>query len=258
VADELVRRDRGRASSSPHAEGAQSQLVPRAGYALSCCRSCRSTALGLVRMLKGLLALPWASCVRRARPASSPGRVLGVAATPAARHAARGAPRRARRDPGAEREAGLSRTRAEAVRPEAACAYEEAQAAFGARAFSPATPCAAASRRLPRGAREPLTSPCLRGRPGPPRSSTGARAALPSLPGPGGSASSTRTALSCCTREPPTRRRVQKADVVAFLDDMERRFPGRPSSFSESGATPPRAYRGGHRRPSSCRSPSPR
>src|SRR5262249_29032122 len=80
VADELKARDPGtRVVFVGTPRGLESRLVPPAGYELELLPILPLNGVGLLRMLKGLLALPWAmlkavALVRRLRPAA----VLGV------------------------------------------------------------------------------------------------------------------------------------------------------------------------------------
>src|SRR2546423_12988403 len=80
VADELKARDpETRVVFVGTPRGLEARLVPQAGYELEMLPILPPNGVGLVRMVKGLLALPWAmvkavSLVRRRRPAA----VLGV------------------------------------------------------------------------------------------------------------------------------------------------------------------------------------
>ena len=60
VADELVRRDpQTRVVFAGTPKGLESRLVPRAGYALELLPILPLNGVGVLRMLKGLVALPW-------------------------------------------------------------------------------------------------------------------------------------------------------------------------------------------------------
>src|SRR5262245_5541721 len=80
VADELKARDPGtRIVFVGTPRGLESRLVPKAGYELELLPILPLNNVGFVRLLQGLLALPWAMVkalrlVRRLRPAA----VLGV------------------------------------------------------------------------------------------------------------------------------------------------------------------------------------
>src|SRR5712691_12521060 len=83
VADELRARDaETRVVFVGTPRGLESRLVPRAGYELQLLPILPLNGVGLVRMLQGLLALPWAmfravQLVRRLRPARSEERRVG-------------------------------------------------------------------------------------------------------------------------------------------------------------------------------------
>ena len=232
VADELRaarRRDARRLrrhAARPRSRGSCRRPATRS----SCCRSCRSTASALARLLKGLLALPWAlvraaPLVRRAAAGGRPRRrrLRGRPDRPGGR-----APRGAHGDPRAQRAARLHEPRAAAVRRAAPPARTRRRAARSARkGVVTGNPVRGGFASLPReGASAAPHAARLRRQPGlarpePARSSRRcrtcrARRAAHRPPDGRGDARRGRGA--------PTRRPAARPRCVAFLDDMEARF----------------------------------
>jgi len=242
VADELVRREPGtRVVFAGTPKGLESRLVPRAGYALELLPILPLNGVGLLRMLKGLLALPWgllrsAGLVLRLRPAAVLG-VGGYAGGPVTLLAALLGVRAVVLEPNA-RPGFTNRVLKPFVRA-AACAYEEAQAAFGAKGVLTGNPVRGGFAALPRREhREPLTLLAFGGSQGSRVLNRALVAALPRLPG--------RERLAIVHQTGPAMRDEvegayraagREAEVVAFLDDMERRFGEADLVLSRSGAT---------------------
>jgi UDP-N-acetylglucosamine--N-acetylmuramyl-(pentapeptide) pyrophosphoryl-undecaprenol N-acetylglucosamine transferase len=121
----------------------------------------------------------------------------------------------------------------------AACAYEEAQAAFGAKGVLTGNPVRGGFAALPRREhREPLTLLAFGGSQGSRVLNRALVDALPRLPG--------RERLAIVHQTGPAMRDEvegayraagREAEVVAFLDDMETRFGGADLVLSRSGAT---------------------
>jgi len=121
----------------------------------------------------------------------------------------------------------------------AACAYEEAQAAFGAKGVLTGNPVRGGFASLPRREhREPLTLLAFGGSQGSRVLNRALVAALPSLPGPGRLRLVHQTGTVMRDEvEAAYRAAGREAEVVAFLDDMERRFAEADLVLSRSGAT---------------------
>jgi UDP-N-acetylglucosamine--N-acetylmuramyl-(pentapeptide) pyrophosphoryl-undecaprenol N-acetylglucosamine transferase len=242
VADELVRRAPGtRVVFAGTPKGLESRLVPRAGYALELLPILPLNGVGLLRLLKGLLALPWgllrsAGLVLRLRPAAVLG-VGGYAGGPVTLLAALLGVRAVILEPNA-RPGFTNRVLKPFVRA-AACAYEEAQAAFGAKGVLTGNPVRGGFARLPRkDHREPLTLLAFGGSQGSRVLNRALVDALPHLPGGERlrivhqTGPAARDAVEAAYREAG-----REAEVVAFLDDMERRFGEADLVLSRSGAT---------------------
>jgi UDP-N-acetylglucosamine--N-acetylmuramyl-(pentapeptide) pyrophosphoryl-undecaprenol N-acetylglucosamine transferase len=153
VADELVRRDPAtRVVFAGTPKGLESRLVPRAGYALELLPILPLNGVGRLRMLKGLVALPWglvrsAALVRRLRPAAVLG-IGGYAGGPVTLLAALLGVRAVVLEPNA-RPGFTNRVLKPFVRA-AACAYPEAQAAFGPKGVLTGNPVRGGFAALPR------------------------------------------------------------------------------------------------------------
>ena len=242
VADELVRRDPAtRVVFAGTPKGLESRLVPRAGYALELLPILPLNGVGLLRMLKGLAALPWgllrsAALVRRLRPAAVLG-IGGYAGGPVTLLAALLGVRAVVLEPNAK--PGFTNRVLKPFVRAAACAYEEAQAAFGPKGVLTGNPVRGGFAALPRKEhREPLVLLAFGGSQGSRVLNRALVAALPHLPG--------KDRLALVHQSGPAmldevkgayRAAGREAEVVPFLDDMERRFAGADLVLSRSGAT---------------------
>jgi UDP-N-acetylglucosamine--N-acetylmuramyl-(pentapeptide) pyrophosphoryl-undecaprenol N-acetylglucosamine transferase len=242
VADEIVRREPGtRVVFAGTPRGLESRLVPKAGYALELLPILPLNGVGLRRMLMGLLALPWgllrsAGLVLRLRPASVLG-VGGYAGGPVTLLAALLGVRAVILEPNAK--PGFTNRVLKPFARAAACAYEEAQAAFGAKGVLTGNPVRGGFASLPRKEhREPLTLLAFGGSQGSRVLNHALVAALPHLPGPDrlGIVHQTGPAMRDEV-EAAYRAAGRPAEVVAFLDDMEKRVAGADLVLSRSGAT---------------------
>ncbi len=242
VADELVRRDaRTRVVFAGTPRGLESRLVPRAGYALELLPILPLNGVGLGRMLKGLLALPWgllksALLVLRLRPAAVLG-IGGYAGGPVTLLAALLGVRAVILEPNAR--PGFTNRILRPFVAAAACAYDEARASFGAKGVVTGNPVRGGFASLPqKPQREPLTLLAFGGSQGSRALNQALVAALPLLPG--------RERLRIVHQTGPAlldeveaayRAAGRGAEVAAFLDDMERRFGEADLVLARSGAT---------------------
>jgi len=242
VADELVHREPGtRVVFAGTAKGLESRLVPRAGYALELVPILPLNGVGFVRMLKGLLALPWgllrsAALVRRLRPAAVLG-VGGYAGGPVTLLAALLGVRAVILEPNAK--PGFTNRVLKPFVRAAACAYAEAQADFGAKGVLTGNPVRGGFASLPRREhREPLTLLAFGGSQGSRVLNRALVAALPHLPGPERLRLVHQTGAALHDEvEAAYLAAGREAEVVAFLHDMERRFAEADLILSRSGAT---------------------
>jgi UDP-N-acetylglucosamine--N-acetylmuramyl-(pentapeptide) pyrophosphoryl-undecaprenol N-acetylglucosamine transferase len=242
VADELVRREPGtRVVFAGTARGLESRLVPRAGYALELVPILPLNGVGFVRMLKGLLALPWglvrsAALVRRLRPAAVLG-IGGYTGGPVTLLAALLGVRAVILEPNAK--PGFTNRVLKPFVRAAAYAYEEAQADFGAKGVLTGNPVRGGFASLPRREhREPLTLLAFGGSQGSRVLNRALVAALPHLPGPERLRLVHQTGAALRDEvEAAYRAAGREAEVVAFLHDMEQRFAEADLVLSRSGAT---------------------
>jgi UDP-N-acetylglucosamine--N-acetylmuramyl-(pentapeptide) pyrophosphoryl-undecaprenol N-acetylglucosamine transferase len=242
VADELVRRDPSvRVVFVGAPKGLESRLVPRAGYPLEILPILPLNTVGALALVKGLLALPWGlfrsgSLVLRLRPEAVLG-VGGYAGGPVVLMAALLGVRTVILEPNAK--PGFTNKLLTPFVRHAACAYESARAAFGSRGVITGNPVRGGFASIPRKERRPpLTLLAFGGSQGSRVLNEALVGALPHLPGPdrlrivhqtGASGhATTSAAYGAAGRE---------ADVVEFLDDMERRFAEADLILSRSGAT---------------------
>jgi UDP-N-acetylglucosamine--N-acetylmuramyl-(pentapeptide) pyrophosphoryl-undecaprenol N-acetylglucosamine transferase len=242
VADELVRRDAAtRVVFAGTPKGLESRLVPRAGYALELLPILPLNGVGVVRMLKGLAALPWglvrsAALVLRVRPAAVLG-IGGYAGGPVTLLAALLGVRAVILEPNAR--PGFTNRVLKPFARAAACAYEEARGAFGTKGVLTGTPVRGGFAALaPREHREPLTLLAFGGSQGSRVLNRALVEALPRLPG--------KERLHIVHQTGPAMRDEveaayraagREAEVPSFLDDMERRFGEADLVLSRSGAT---------------------
>jgi len=242
VADELVRRDpASRVVFAGTARGLESRLVPRAGYALELLPILPLNAISLARTAKGVAALPWglvraAALVRRLRPAVVLG-IGGYAGGPVTLLAALLGVKAVLLEPNAK--PGFTNRVLRPFVEKAACAYEEARAYFGAKGVLTGNPVRGGFAALPpREHRPPLTLLAFGGSQGSRVLNDALVSALALLPG------ADRLRIVHQTGEAmhesvtaAYREAGREAEVVVFLDDMERRFGEADLVLSRSGAT---------------------
>jgi len=242
VADELVRRDpETRVVFAGTPKGLESRLVPRTGHGLELLPILPLNGVGLVRMLKGLVALPGgllrsAVLVLRLRPAAVLG-IGGYAGGPVTLLAALLGVRAVVLEPNAK--PGFTNRVLKPFVRSAACAYEEARAAFGAKGVLTGNPVRGGFAGLPRKEhREPLVLLAFGGSQGSRVLNRALVEALPHLPG--------RERLAIVHQTGPAmldevkeayRAAGREAEVLPFLDDMEARFAAADLVLSRSGAT---------------------
>lgn len=242
VAQELRRRDpRARIVFVGTPRGLESRLVPRAGYELALLPVLPLKAVGFARLLRGLLALPWAllraaALVRRLRPAAVLG-VGGYAGGPVCLAASLLGVRTVILEPNAR--PGFTNRVLRPVVRRAACAYEEAVREFGAKGVLTGNPVRGGFASLPaRPHRPPLTLLAFGGSQGSRVLNQALVAALGRLPGPAelrlvhqtGEAQRAEVAAAYASA-------ARDAEIVAFLDDMEARFAAADLVLARSGAT---------------------
>jgi UDP-N-acetylglucosamine--N-acetylmuramyl-(pentapeptide) pyrophosphoryl-undecaprenol N-acetylglucosamine transferase len=245
VADELRQRQPKRPVifvGTPR--GLESRLVPAAGYPLELLPIRPLNAVGTWGLVRGLAALPWAlfraaALVLRLRPAAVLG-VGGYAGGPVVLVAALlgvGRVRTVILEPNAR--PGFTNRVLRGVVRHAACAYEEARRHFGPRGVLTGNPVRGGFATLPPKPRGPVATLLVFG------GSQGSKvlnealcAALGQLPG------AERLKIVHQTGE-RWREGVaeayaaagREAEVLAFLDDMERRFASADLVVSRAGAT---------------------
>jgi len=242
VADELKARDpETRVVFVGTPRGLESRLVPKAGYELEMLPILPLNGVGFVRMVKGLLALPWAmvravQLVRRLRPEAVLG-VGGYAGGPIVLVAALLRIPTVVLEPNAK--PGFTNRVLKPFVRHAACSYEETRRLFGSKGVVTGNPVRGGFAKLaPKWHVPPLTLLTFGG-------SQGARiinrtlvAAIPRLPGP--------EQLKLVHQTGPASRDEvaegynaagRKAEVLAFLDDMETRFAQADLVLCRSGAT---------------------
>jgi UDP-N-acetylglucosamine--N-acetylmuramyl-(pentapeptide) pyrophosphoryl-undecaprenol N-acetylglucosamine transferase len=223
------------------ARGLETRLVPRAGYELERLPILPLNGVGLVRMLKGLLVLPWgllrsALLVLRLRPAAVLG-IGGYAGGPVTLLAALLGVRAVVLEPNAR--PGFTNRVLRPFARGAACAYEEARKAFGRKGVLTGNPVRGGFASIPRkDHREPMTLLAFGGSQGSHVLNRALVAAIPHLPG--------WDRLRIVHQTGPAMREEveaayaaagREAEVVAFLDDMEARFAAADLVLSRSGAT---------------------
>jgi UDP-N-acetylglucosamine--N-acetylmuramyl-(pentapeptide) pyrophosphoryl-undecaprenol N-acetylglucosamine transferase len=242
VADELVRRDK-----ATHvvfvgtAKGLETHLVPKAGYGLELLPILPLNGVGLLRMLEGLLVLPWgllrsALLLARLRPVAVLG-IGGYAGGPVTLLAAVLGVRAVVLEPNAR--PGFTNRVLRPFVDAAACAHEEARVAFGTKGVLTGNPVRAGFASLP--PRAPGQPPVLLAFGG----SQGSRvlnralvAALPHLPGADRLRIVHQTGPAMLDEVAAAYRAAgREAEVAAFLDDMDRRFGAADLVLSRSGAT---------------------
>lgn len=242
VADELRRRDAGwHVVFAGTARGLETRIVPRAGYALELLPVLPLNRVGAKRLALGLLALPVAilraaALVARLRPAAVLG-IGGYAGGPVTLVAALLGVPAVILEPNAR--PGFTNRVLRPFARHAACAYEEARLAFGAKGVLTGNPVRAGFAAAPTRVRtEPLTLLAFGGSQGSRVLNEALCAALGRLPGPErlrivhqtGEATRDAVAAAYAAARRP-------AEVLAFVDDMERRLGEADLVLSRSGAT---------------------
>jgi UDP-N-acetylglucosamine--N-acetylmuramyl-(pentapeptide) pyrophosphoryl-undecaprenol N-acetylglucosamine transferase len=242
VADELRRRDPAlRVVFAGTPRGLESRLVPRAGYELRLLPILPLNAVGPASALLGLLALPWgmlrsAALVGGLRPRAVLG-VGGYAGGPVTLAAALMGVRAVILEPNAR--PGFTNRMLRPFVRHAACAYDEARRAFGAKGVLTGNPVRGGFAALPAKRHvPPLTLLAFGGSQGSRVLNRTMLAALPRLPGPDrlhvvhqtGEAMREEVAAAYLAAGRP-------AEVVAFLDDMQARFAAADLVLARSGAT---------------------
>ncbi len=242
VADELRRRDPDvRVVFAGTPRGLESRLVPRAGYALELLPILPLNGVGAVRLLRGLLALPWSlvravALVRRLRPIAVLG-VGGYAGGPVTLAAALLGVRTVILEPNAK-PGFTNRVLGPFVR-RAACAYDEARRVFGAKGIVTGNPVRGGFAALPAKAHaRPLTLLAFGGSQGSRVLNGALVAAIPALPAVDRLRIVHQTGQAmhaAVARAYAAAGRV--AEVVPFLDEMEARFADADLVLCRSGAT---------------------
>jgi UDP-N-acetylglucosamine--N-acetylmuramyl-(pentapeptide) pyrophosphoryl-undecaprenol N-acetylglucosamine transferase len=242
VADELRRRaplDRIVFVGTPR--GLESRIVPAAGYPLELLPILPLNAVGFVRMLRGLLALPRAfvhalGLLRRTRPEAVLG-VGGYAGGPVVLLASLLGVRTVILEPNA-RPGFTNRVLRPFVR-RAACAYEEAKKAFGRKGVITGNPVRRGfAEQPPKEHGVPATLLAFGGSQGSSVLNRALVEAIPSLPGPDrlrvvhqtGEKEREKVAAAYAGAD-------REAEVLSFLEDMVARFAEADLVLSRSGAT---------------------
>src|SRR5438477_1157973 len=242
VADELKARDREtRVVFVGTPRGLESRLVPQAGYELEMLPILPLNGVGLVRMLEGLLALPWAmvkavQLVRRRRPAAVLG-VGGYAGGPTVLVAALLGIPTVVLEPNAK--PGFTNRVLKPFVRHAACSYEEARREFGGKGAVTGNPVRGALAQLaPKWHVPPLTLLAFGGSQGARIINRALVEALPRLPGPDRLKVVHQTGPAARDEVAAAYKAAGRAaEVVAFLDDMEARFAVADLVLCRSGAT---------------------
>lgn len=242
VADELVRRDAAtRVVFAGTPRGLETRLVPKAGYALELLPILPLNGVGVLRTLGGLLALPWgllksALVVLRLKPSAVLG-IGGYAGGPITLIAALIGVRAVILEPNAR--PGFTNRVLKPFVDAAACAYEEARVSFGAKGVLTGNPVRGGFAALPeKPHRPPLTLLAFGGSQGSRVLNRALVAALPKLPGSDALRIVHQTGPAMQPEvEAAYRAAARPAEVVAFLDDMERRLGDADLVLARSGAT---------------------
>lgn len=221
--------------------GLESRIVPKAGYPLVLLPVLPLNRVGLVRTLRGLAALPLAglkatALLLRRRPTAVLG-VGGYAGGPVLLMAALLGIRTVILEPNAR--PGFTNRVLRPFVTRAACAWEEARRYFGPRAVLTGNPVRGGFASLPEPRREPpLRLLAFGGSQGSRVLNRALVASLRELPGPGDLAILHQTGPAMRDEvESAYREAGRPAEVVAFLDDMERRMGEADLVLSRSGAT---------------------
>ena len=242
VADELKARDpQTRVVFVGTPRGLEGRLVPQAGYELEMLPILPLNGVGLVRMVKGVLALPVAmlkavALVRRHQPSAVLG-VGGYAGGPTVLAAALLGIPTVVLEPNAK--PGFTNRVLRPFVRHAACSYEEARREFGTKGVVTGNPVRGGFAKLaPKWHVPPLTLLAFGGSQGARIINKTLAAALPLLPGRDqvrivhqtgpASLDEAQAAYKAAGRE---------AEVLAFLDDMQARFAQADLVLCRSGAT---------------------
>jgi len=242
VASELRRRDpETRVVFVGTPRGLESRLVPQAGYALEVLPILPLNNVGAARLAQGLLALPRGlagsvGLVRRLRPRAVLG-VGGYAGGPVVLAAALLGVRTVILEPNAR--PGFTNRVLRPFVAAAACAYDEARRTYGRKGVLTGNPVRGGFAALPpKEHRPPLTLLAFGGSQGSRVLNEALVAAIPRLP--------PNDALHIVHQTGEAMRdgvaaayaaAARPAEVVAFLDDMERRFGDADVVVARSGAT---------------------
>jgi UDP-N-acetylglucosamine--N-acetylmuramyl-(pentapeptide) pyrophosphoryl-undecaprenol N-acetylglucosamine transferase len=242
VADELRRREPDvRVVFVGTPRGLESRLVPRAGYALELLPILPLNGVGVLRMLRGIAALPWAflravALVLRLRPAAVLG-IGGYAGGPVTLVAALLGVHTVILEPNAK--PGFTNRSLRPFVRRAACAYEETRRLFGAKGVVTGTPVRGGFAGLPaKEHRSPLSLLAFGGSQGSRVLNRALLAALPHLPGPERLTIAHQTGVAMHAEVAGAYAAAGRAaEVVPFLDDMEARFAAADLVLCRSGAT---------------------
>jgi UDP-N-acetylglucosamine--N-acetylmuramyl-(pentapeptide) pyrophosphoryl-undecaprenol N-acetylglucosamine transferase len=242
VADELKKRDpQTRVIFVGTPKGLESRLVPKAGYELELLPILPLNGVGVVRMLKGVAALPWAmakavSLVARLKPRAVLG-VGGYAGGPTVLAAAALGVNTVILEPNAT--PGFTNRVLKPFVRAAACSYEEARREFGAKGVVTGNPVRGGFAGLARKSHAlPHTLLVFGGSQGSRIINNAVVAALPRLPGPDRLRIVHQTGVAMRQEISDAYAKAGRpAEVVEFLDDMERRFAEADLVVSRSGAT---------------------
>ncbi|MCI4354509.1 MAG: undecaprenyldiphospho-muramoylpentapeptide beta-N-acetylglucosaminyltransferase [Thermoplasmata archaeon] len=242
VADELRRRHPAtRVVFVGTPRGLESRLVPRAGYGLELLRVLPLNGVGAARLALGLLALPrglWqsAALVRRLRPSAVLG-IGGYAGGPVVLAAALLGVRTVILEPNAR--PGFTNRVLRPFVGAAACAYDTTQGAFGQKGIVTGNPVRGGFAGLPAKQHQPpFTLLAFGGSQGSRVLNEALVAAIPLLP--------PAAALRIVHQTGEAMREGvaaayaaagREAEVLAFVDDMERRFGEADLVVARSGAT---------------------
>jgi len=242
VADELRRRDvEARIVFVGTPRGLEARLVPRAGYQLALLPILPLNGVGFVRALRGLLALPVAlaraaALVHRERPLAILG-IGGYAGGPVVLVAAWLGVRSVILEPNAK--PGFTNRVLRPFVRQAACAYEETRAFFGAKGVVTGNPVrggfAALHAKKHAG---PMTLLAFGGSQGSRVLNEALVAALEALPGAERLQIVHQTGNAMLAAvQAAYARSGRAAEVVPFLDDMQARFAQADLIVARSGAT---------------------
>jgi UDP-N-acetylglucosamine--N-acetylmuramyl-(pentapeptide) pyrophosphoryl-undecaprenol N-acetylglucosamine transferase len=242
VADELKARDpETRVVFVGTPRGLEGRLVPQAGYELEMLPILPLNGVGLVRMLRGVAALPVAmlkavQLVRRHQPAAVLG-VGGYAGGPTVLAAAMLGIPTVVLEPNAK--PGFTNRVLKPFVRHAACSYEEARREFGSKGVVTGNPVRGGFAKLaPKWHVPPLTLLAFGGSQGARIINKTLAAALPLLPGRDQVRIVHQTGPASLDEATAAYKAAgREAEVLAFLDDMQARFAQADLVLCRSGAT---------------------